>query len=194
VESKSIPYWINKFPSTNIDFKSWYSCNLMSKICPRKCLDFNWKIFHGQVCTENKLKGMKFSDGKCRLCKTHNENVEHILIDCKCVSEIWFNIEKLLAKVLKKTVILTRFQMIVGFFNKEVIFVIIDLILSIVRWLIWKRRCLQRYENEYMSTFVLNEWIRQELKQHLQVLLKGKHSKYKHMQTLKLVFDNVHTY
>ena len=68
------------------------------------------------------------------------------------------------------------------------------MILSIVRWLIWKRRCLQRYENEYMSTFVLNEWIRQELKQHLQVLLKGKHSKYKHMQTLKLVFDNVHTY
>ena len=44
---KATTYWTKKIPDINIDFDKWYLCNFMNKLTPRKCLDFNWRIFHG---------------------------------------------------------------------------------------------------------------------------------------------------
>ena len=63
VKSKSIDYWLHKYPEVNIDFDKWFKMNNMQKLGQRKSLDFNWRIFHGHVNTEIKLEKMKLSDG-----------------------------------------------------------------------------------------------------------------------------------
>ena len=37
--------------------------NLINRYMPKKCKYFNWKVFHGLVNTEVKLRQMNFSDG-----------------------------------------------------------------------------------------------------------------------------------
>ena len=68
-------YWSEKFSGIEIDFNGWITYVLNNMICPRKCLDFNWRIFHGQIATENKLKHMNFSTGLCTICTTCYENI-----------------------------------------------------------------------------------------------------------------------
>ena len=74
-ESKSEVYWQRKFPEHELDFSLWYQEMFCNKLCERKALDFNWKLFHGQVNAETKLKAMGFSDGFCKICKIEQENL-----------------------------------------------------------------------------------------------------------------------
>ena len=74
-ELKSKEYWNRKFINMNIDWEDWFSQNFVNRYIPRKCKDFNWKVFHGHVNTETRLLKMKFSDGICKLCHTGDENL-----------------------------------------------------------------------------------------------------------------------
>jgi len=67
-ERKSENYWAKKFNDTDFDFLMLYKKSFVCKITPRNILDFNWRIFNGQVITENKLMLMKLSDGICKCC------------------------------------------------------------------------------------------------------------------------------
>ena len=148
---KPVMYWKNKFMDIEIDFDKWYTCNFMNKLSPRKCIDFNWRIFHGQVNTESKLKKMNFSDGMCKLCMEFNENVEHIIIDCQHVKGIWQNIETLISVILESDTELTRFNIMAGYLIDGFNYGIVNMMLSVARWLIWKRRCIFKYDGKYIQ-------------------------------------------
>ena len=100
IESKT--YWKSKFDDFSLRFDFWFKCNFTSKIMPRKCIDFNWKLFHGRLSTEMQLKRMKFSDGMCILCKQNEENLDHLLIGCESIGSIWKYIEGIIGNFLKK--------------------------------------------------------------------------------------------
>ena len=59
-EIKSKEYWNRKFINMNIDWEDWFSQNFVNRYIPRKCKDFNWKVFHGHVNTETRLKKWSF--------------------------------------------------------------------------------------------------------------------------------------
>ena len=73
----------------------WFDCNFVNDLVPRKCKDFNWKIFYGQVNTETRLEKMNMSNGMCVVCENGKENLEHLLIDCRHVYGIWDAVERL---------------------------------------------------------------------------------------------------
>ena len=168
---KPVMYWKNKFMDIEIDFDKWYTCNFMNKLSPRKCIDFNWRIFHGQVNTESKLKKMNFSDGMCKLCMEFNENVEHIIIDCQHVKGIWQNIETLISVILESDTELTRFNIMAGYLIDGFNYGIVNMMLSVARWLIWKRRCIFKYDGKYINIIGLEKWIQQEISEHINVLM-----------------------
>ena len=142
-------------------------CN---KLCERKALDFNWKLFHGQVNAETKLKAMGFSDGFCKICKIEQENTEHIFI-CKDIENFWSKLEETL-EIIDMNLPITRFQQMVGVLNEGYYNSIMNMILSMSRWEIWKRRCTYRYENRYLDEKCLTYVIFKRLVEHIQVLMK----------------------
>ena len=88
---RSKEYWSDKFRDFTaiIDWEIWFHVNFINVCMPRKCRDFNWKLFHGCINTEMRLKQMTFSNGICKMCGIHDENVEHLLYTCSKLSGIW---------------------------------------------------------------------------------------------------------
>lgn len=170
---KSKIYWENKFRNEYIDFDKWFSYNFISKITPRKCLDFNWKIFHGHIFTEKKLSHMNFSDGICKVCNDNFEDIAHLLSDCNKLKGVWNIVENMLKPVLNIQIDL--FTIIAGFLNDETpTNEITNMLLSMVRWIIWKRRNIVKYEKTELDTEHLIQWIKSEVKSHLLIICKSK--------------------
>ena len=58
--------WLHKFDNIDNKWMVWFQNYLVNDLLPRQCRDFNWKLFHGQINTENRLQRMSLSDGKCK--------------------------------------------------------------------------------------------------------------------------------
>ena len=183
---KSMSYWDKKFPCVDIDFDMWFDVIINNKYSPRKTLDFNWRILHGQINTENKLSYMNFSTGICTICRMENENVEHLLVTCNNLETIWKKINDIIVLFTKER--LTHFNKIVGFLRDEDNFHIVNTVLSIVRWIIWKRRCLFKYDNKWLDEKGLWLWIKHEVQIHINLLLCGNVTDNKNVL---LEFDNI---
>ena len=171
VEIPSKRYWEEKFVEFDFDFivKHLFLPNAM----PRKCQIFNWRIFNGQINTEARLLRMRLSNGTCTLCTLELENVQHLLISCTCVEKVWIGIENMISKIRQNYTLLSNFNKIFGFKDIDTEMEFCNTLLSITRWNIWKRRCIFRYENKYMSQDELLTWILDDYKQNLQILRTG---------------------
>ena len=116
---------------------------------------------------------MKLSDGYCKLCNTARENLDYILIKCSHISDVWVRIEQIVY-FLGETNYMTDFNKIIGYMKDGKSLEVIILILSLSRWIIWKRRCINRYEGEYIDVESLVKWILHEIKDHVQTIMKCK--------------------
>ena len=116
---------------------------------------------------------MKLSDGYCKLCYTARETLDHILIKCSHISDVWVRREQM-AYFLGETDYMTDFNKIIGYMKDGKLHEVIDMILSLSRWIIWKRRCINRYEGEYIDVESLVKWILHEIKNHIQTIMKCK--------------------
>ena len=88
-------YWSMKFPSSWINFKMYFRNNFANSFLPRICKDVNWRIFYGQVNVETILRQMNLTSGMCCICKTFEENLEHMMYHCEGIRLMWTEIETL---------------------------------------------------------------------------------------------------
>ena len=169
-------YWLDKFQLDNINWESWFSVNLTNKLLPRKCKDFNWKVFHGLVNTEVKLKHMKYSDGFCKVCRSGLiENLEHLIYECPNSYRIWNNVEEIIKKWLGFSYTMGKIQSLAGVWetksntiSAEVL--IINVLASISRYHLWKVRSSIRYGNESISFTGSARMLKWSLVQHMKLL------------------------
>ena len=150
VQIPSKLYWSNKFDGVDTKWKTWFMMNFVNKKIPRYCTDFNWKIFHGQVNSESRLQRMSLSDGICKLCNTHVENMTHLLYGCEGIRDIWTEIEGIINAFWGGPgIILDEYCVFGGLLDIDSNDVgeLANMILSITRWEIWKRRNINRFEN-----------------------------------------------
>jgi len=175
VQIPSKLYWANKFEGVDINWKYWFKMNFDNKQLPRGCKDFNWKVFHGQINCESRLQRMSLSDGKCRICCVKVENMVHLLYECDGISEIWTDIEGIINDLIyDKNIKIDLFVIFPGLLdvNNEEESKLVNVILSITRWEIWKRRNLNRYENVIIPIPIIISRIRYNIKQHILLLAK----------------------
>ena len=171
-------YWNNYLAlGLNFEWDDWYYLNFINKIIPRKCKDLNWKLFHGVLNTENRLKRMKYSNGICKSCHTEAENAEHLLIRCQYRQRIWNLIGNIINDLYPQINFnMTKTNIMAGFFNKEQEdrALIINLLLSMGRYHLWITRNAIKYDN-ISSTFIgAANRLKYYFLSHIKILLTSK--------------------
>ena len=181
-------YWARKFNNDDIDWQTWYQVNTVNPFLPKPVKDYNFKIIYNLVNTERKLFMMKFSTGKCINCKIHTENLEHLLYSCSHVKHIWHFTCKIL-KDIWPNISIGNIEAISGLWNSGVsneIF-IVNTILSIARFHIWKMRNRIKFGKEEITPIKSLLILKWDLLQHLQLLKLSK----KCNPELKLLFEGL---
>ena len=181
---KSKYYWAEKFSSVNFDWDLIFQQNLTNCYLPRKCKDFNWKLFHGLVNTEKRLKNMKYSDGLCKLCNAGIiENLEHLFIECKYNARIWSLMEGIIQALIDESYKIDNIAVMIGIWTSQnvqsqVDIKIANVLLGICRYHIWKMRNNIKYGNADDVGFIKSVTIlKHDLESHLLVLLLSNSTK-----------------
>ena len=150
-------YWYDKFNNDEIDWKTWYEVNIINKYSPRPCKSFNYRILHGQVNTESKLRYMKdknghyFSDGRCKICQLGIiENVDHVLYFCETSRRIWHGVQVLINNFSNKNIVVDNIIATSGLWQEGISneVLLLNSLLSIVRFHLWCIRCKIRHGGE----------------------------------------------
>ena len=159
-------YWSNyAFNGIDFNWDTWYLYNFQNNLTPRKSIDFSWKLFHGLLETESKLKTWRKSDGVCRSCRTLGyvrqdqgeiviENANHLLTSCSYRPKVWTMISQLIKEVFGHTIAITRLEIMTGYFRNDLdqnSCRLINMILSMSRYNFWLSRNLIKHENNIMG-------------------------------------------
>ena len=169
---KSELYWCKKLERDDIDFDLWYKNLFMSKYLPKKVQVFNWRIFNNQVLTGGILRFMKFSE-KCAVCKC-NDTIEdriHLFVNCTTLIELWKIIDGIFNNLGFEP--LSLYDRIIGFYENAPNNELKNVILSLARWRIWKRRCSFRYQKGYNPKVSVSFQFKCDLKTHIDVILRS---------------------
>lgn len=179
VEIRSKEYWLQKLGLEDIKWDTWFEVNNINKLTPRKTKDFNWRLLHGLVNTEKKLKAMKLSDGLCKMCNRGVvEDINHLLYDCQNAKELWGIMEQIVTTWLNEPFIIQEIQALTGVWNNEYMNVdnkilIINTLLSICRHHIWRRRCSIKYGNEQINQTQNKKLLKWRIIEHLDLLIQS---------------------
>ena len=173
----SIPtkeYWENKLQTENINFDNWIQTNINNKFMPRNCCDFNWKILHKLVNTEVILQKMQYSDGKCKVCDSNiPENIDHLIYECSTVKPLWNLIAAICSDWLGEPFAITKNLSLSGEWQNTPTenSIILNVIISITRFHIWKIRNLIKYGEEKVSPISNIKRLKWSLGQHFFLLV-----------------------
>ena len=74
-------------------------------------------------------------------------------------------IEIVINKIRQKYTVLSNYIKTFGFTDIDEENEFCNVLLSITRWIIWKRRCIFKYEHKYMEQEELFSWIHNDFKQ-----------------------------
>ena len=109
------------FPGLNAkDVENMY---VLPRVCTKDVVykEFQYKILHKYLPTNVLLYKMKKVDSKkCTFCSIYNENIIHLFYDCFCVKQLWFQVQRVLGKILKYDVTFTSKDVILGYELKKV--------------------------------------------------------------------------
>ena len=153
-EITSTDYWETKYNIYDRNWSDHYQMNLTNNLLPRKCKDFNWKLFHGKVNTGVRLEMMNISPSTCNICDNSTEDIEHLIYNCENSKQIWRKVSRILDELLPGELHMNKMNSILGIwqdanndYNRKTL-LFINTIFSIVRFHIWKVRCSIKYGNE----------------------------------------------
>jgi len=182
-------YWINMYPSITSSWCNVFEMNTCNRFIPRAIIDFNWKLIHGVVNTEDKLQKMKYSDGKCTIC-TENETVRHLLIECKDVKNIWNMINLILRKAIDDTIQLNDQHILIGMVEERTEdMYITNMVIAIVRWIIWKRRNKCKFEQSLLTFNQFKCFVLSNIQIHIDTLMKSRSVKICSKDKLNTLMD-----
>ena len=146
-----IPSWEARF-SKEIDLKQTVKRSSYS-IQGNKQDDFHWKVFHRAVYSEMRLNRMGKSNGVCRICNTHNEDLCHLVYFCQKINQVWEKIEQKLENILDTIITLDIETVILGSNSNETDIpkthhYIANLFIFETKWQLWKNRNCVKYGNK----------------------------------------------
>ena len=112
---------------------------------------------------------------KCCICKDEKEDLEHILINCTGINQVWEWVERSINCLDGKTYTVTKQEKILNYRSvteKHQYHNIILVIIAIARYELWKRRCVYRYDKRQIDIKSTIETIKAKLKTHMDLIEK----------------------
>ena len=167
---------------------------LRNKLADRRSIEIHWKGLNFGLNTDEKLKKMRMSNGLCSLCNIETETIEHLFYECELVDRTWAVIQQICQKLWNNNI--NSASVIIMILNKEANkseqAVLHYLILS-VKYIIWKRRNLVRYEEIWTSESAMESWVKNYLIKRTELLLKSKIKKDIRKE-LEILLNHLKTY
>ena len=197
LDIKSKRYWSEKLGIDETDYTAWFTQNFMNKMIPRKVKDFNWKLFHGLINTESRLKRMKYSDGICKMCTTGEiENIDHLLFECTGNKNIWNLMENIFRSTFGRIFLISLKMAISGYWNPDqshsrIEVSLINALLGICRYHIWKIRNSVKYGNDQISYIQRLKFLKFDMESHLNILLLSVNMCKKSKETLTTILGQI---
>ena len=199
LDLKSKDYWAKKFTVEEHDWKTWFAQNLTNKMLPRKVKDYNWKLFHGLINTESRLKRMKLSDGICKICNDQvSEDINHLLLECNGSKNLWNILEEVIMNSFNFVINIQFKEVISGYWNPNNFHStsetnLINVLLSICRYHIWKIRNCIKYGNETVSFVQSVKRLKFDLINHANLLLSSSSTSLDLHQKVSCILDQVNS-
>ena len=142
--------------------------NIYNNFAKKKANQLSWKITHNIIYTEEKLQKMGRSNGKCFFCKTENETLQHLFYTCDKIKTIWETVcDAINAFLIEKNMIGINFcekHIILGIHDKNKENKTLNTVLNTVKWVVWKNRNVIKYQKKNLSSQIIKEYVRIELK------------------------------
>ena len=115
---------------------------------------------------------MKFSHTEiCSVCKAEKENLEHILTECKGVNDIWKWANAAIASLNGNTCQISKCEKITNYSRQAHQHQpIVDALIGITRYEIWKRRCTIKYDMKEVNIAATIASIKTNLQKHLYLI------------------------
>ena len=120
---------------------------------------------------------MRKSDGVCKSCNEGLENIEHLFVRCPKVGTFWDNVAECIEKSLHCRIIISLETIVIGLTSDDTNCHMINIIVFICKWELWKRgnKCL--FENDIISLEILWKIYKDHIWSYVGSVLKYK--KYK---------------
>ena len=189
--SKSKMYWCNKFQE-NFEWETIFLSNFANRLLPRKIQDFNWKIFYGAIPVENRLHVMRKSDGICKLCLTDIENVEHLMVSCPALKNVWQKVQELLKVAVPDVNIITYKEIVMGYCHHGKEYDIVNMLIFICKWQIWLRRNFMVFESDLKGIDWLWNSYKTILKGQISTVLRSRFMGKRKSRDLRVLLDKLH--
>ena len=148
--------------------------SMKNKLSDRKCIDVHWKSLNFGLNTEEKLAKMKLSNGKCMSCTIEEETVEHLFHECELIERTWSVINEICHNIWD-TNIDDIMSVIFTKFSKDKphhVYEVMQYIILSVKWIIWKRRNIVKYDDRWISAKETEQWVTSYLRKRTELLIK----------------------
>ena len=123
---------------------------------------------------------MKYSDGKCKLCDNKTlESIDHLLIECRYNSHIWDLMGRVISHILDDRYKIDSMAIILGVFKVQdmqshINLNIINVLLGICRYHLWKIRNNMKYGNQVDVGYNQSiKMLKYDLQYHIRILISS---------------------
>ena len=108
---------------------------------------------------------MGMSNGSCHFCKTDSETLRHLFYQCRITQNFILKVENALNKLSVAAIKIQLKHLILGFLHADqTIQTLINFVLPLLKWELWKQRNLVKFENRIICENRLFEQFRNKLK------------------------------
>ena len=147
-QPKCINYWNKKTGKDQQWDKIWET--LQNNTCINKVKQFQWKSLHNVINTKHRLRKMNKGDGKCPLCKIHQEDQQHLFEKCVKIQPVKNKLNEKI-KEINRNIDLNWEIIMFGHCEglNKVESSAMAKIIYIYKWEIWKNRNQKIFENKY---------------------------------------------
>ena len=134
---------------------------------------FQWKFTYNIIYTKSRLRKINLSNGRCHLCKESNiqEDLQHLFLKCIISNRFISNITILINTLNVGTVNFNEKNMMFGFNMGDKYELLLNTLIFISKWSIWKARNKVKYDKIHINQNVLCNIWKQILKSELKMLL-----------------------
>ena len=117
---------------------------------------------------------MRKSDGVCKLCNQGVGNIEHLFVSCPKLGKFWEHLAECIEITMSNWIRVSLEIIVTGLTSDDADYPVINMIVFICKWELWKQRNVYVFENNLISLEILWKVCKGHIQPHVGSILKSK--------------------